>query len=97
MKCPHVELLLHKLKCTADLEKEYLSFWGVTLLQAPKVISYIIIILGQIIMSKFDKNLKRYLILLIWSQEKVERGGHSPQNYKVIFVKDISGYGILSS
>ena len=48
-------------------------------------------------MSKFDKNLRRYLILLIWSQEKVERGGHSPQNYKVIFVKDISGYGILSS
>ena len=48
-------------------------------------------------MSKSDKNLKRYLILLIRSQEKVERGGHSPQNYKVIFVKDISGYGILSS
>lgn len=50
-------------------------------------------------MSKFDKNLERYLILLIWSQEKVGRGGHSAQNDKVIFVKDISisGYGILSS
>lgn len=69
--------------------EEYPSF------KLPKWLSYITNILRQIIMHKSDKNLERYLIFLIWNLQKV--GRHSPQNYKVISVKDISGYGILSS
>lgn len=37
LECSHVKLLLHKLKCAADLEREYFSFRGAPPLQDPKV------------------------------------------------------------
>lgn len=46
-------------------------------------------------MYKFDKNLERELVFINMEPREGWRGDHSPQNYKIIFVKDIPDHSVL--